>query len=56
MTRTYRCQSCGARWISYPEGEKIERVGRCLRCDGVMVPDPSLAEDPADPVEDDAEA
>ena len=46
MTRTYRCRSCGATWVSYPEGEEIERAGRCLRCDGVMVRVTSPEEDP----------
>ena len=45
MTRTYRCQSCGATWVSDPEGEAVERAGRCLRCDGVLF----LDEPPAGP-------
>ena len=44
MTLTYRCQSCGAKWLSYRE----ERAGRCLRCDGVLVLDEPPAEEPAD--------
>jgi hypothetical protein len=44
MTRTYCCQACGATWVSYPEGEAIERAGLCLRCDGVLV----LSEPPAE--------
>lgn len=60
MTRTYRCRSCGATWVSYPAGEAIERSGRCLRCDGIMVLEQDTAEDRADPsvpngLEDDAE-
>ena len=37
--RTYRCQACGATWVSYPEGEAIEQAGLCLRCDGPLVLD-----------------
>ena len=37
VTRTYRCQACGATWVSYPAGEAIERTGRCLRCEGDLV-------------------
>lgn len=43
MTRIYRCQSCGASWMSYRE-----EAGRCLRCDGVMFLDEPPAEDPPD--------
>ena len=56
MTLVYRCEACGARWVAYPAGEAIEKAGRCLRCDGTMVPDSSPAGDTGDPVEDDAEA
>jgi hypothetical protein len=60
VTRTYRCQACGATWVSYPAGEAIERAGRCLRCDGIMVLEQDTGEDRADPpvpngLEDDAE-
>ena len=56
MTRTYGCQACGATWVSYPEGEAIERAGLCLRCDGVLVLDEPAAEEPAGPgTETDAE-
>jgi hypothetical protein len=46
--------------VSYPAGEAIERAGRCLRCDGIMVLERDTAEDRADPsvpngMEDDAE-
>jgi hypothetical protein len=44
--RTYRCQSCGATWWSYPGGEAIERAGSCLRCDGPMIRLQPPAEDP----------
>jgi hypothetical protein len=46
---TYRCQSCGASWVSYPEEEAAERAGRCLRCDGVLFLDEPPAEDPPGP-------
>jgi DNA-directed RNA polymerase subunit RPC12/RpoP len=55
MTRRYRCESCGATWVSYPKGEDAEKTGRCLRCDGHLVPAPG-SEEPVDSVEDDAEA
>ncbi len=45
MTRTYRCQSCGATWVSYRE----ERAGRCLRCDGALLLDEPPAKDPTGP-------
>ena len=54
MTRTYRCRSCGATWVSYPAGEVIEEEGRCLRCDGDMVLQDADAEDNR-VLEDDAE-
>jgi hypothetical protein len=46
--------------VSYPAGEAIERAGRCLRCDGIMVLEHEAAEDRGDPpvpngLEDDAE-
>jgi hypothetical protein len=57
--RTYRCQSCGATWMSYPEGEAIERAGLCLRCDGPLVLDEPPETDASPPVsnglDDDAE-
>ena len=60
MMRTYRCQACGATWVSYPEGEAVERAGRCLRCDGPLILDEPPPEDPAGPgvpngLDDDAE-
>jgi hypothetical protein len=64
MTRSY-CSSCGATW-SHPKGETREQLGRCLRCDGALVPfeppakaGPRAATDASPPVsnglEDDAE-
>ena len=57
MSRTYRCQACGATWVSYPGGEAIEGAGLCLRCDGELVLDEPT--DPSPPVpnglEDDTE-
>jgi hypothetical protein len=47
MTRSY-CPSCGATW-TYPNREAGERAGRCLRCDGALVPDEPPAHDPASP-------
>jgi hypothetical protein len=46
--------------VSYPAGEAIERAGRCLRCDGIMVLEEDTAEDRGDPpvangLEDDVE-
>ena len=55
MTRTYRCRSCGATWVSYPVGETIEEAGRCLRCDGVMVMEDSEDSEDNRVLEDDAE-
>jgi DNA-directed RNA polymerase subunit RPC12/RpoP len=49
VTRTYRCQSCGAAWVSYPAGEAIEQEGRCLRCDSALFLDEPPAKDPAGP-------
>jgi hypothetical protein len=69
VTRTYRCESCGATWVNHPAGEAIEQADRCLRCDGVMFVHEAAADDPAGPraetdtsppvpngLEDDAEA
>jgi DNA-directed RNA polymerase subunit RPC12/RpoP len=39
VTPRYRCQSCGAAWVSYPKDEQLERASRCLRCDGAMLLD-----------------
>ncbi len=47
--RTYRCQSCGATWLSYPAGEAIERAGLCLRCDGPLVLDEPPVGEPGGP-------
>jgi hypothetical protein len=49
VTRTYRCQACGAGWVSYPGSEAVERQGRCLRCDGALVLDEPPERDPAGP-------
>lgn len=65
MRRTYRCQSCGAAWVTASEDEARERAGRCLRCDGALILDeppaagPGAETDAPPPVpnalEDDAE-
>jgi hypothetical protein len=46
VTRTYRCRSCGATWLSYPPGKALEPEALCLRCDGVLVLEDPPGEDP----------
>jgi ketosteroid isomerase-like protein len=38
VTVTFYCGRCGAQWLSEPAASMIAESGRCLRCDGPLVP------------------